>query len=158
VSAEPVPVEVAGYARALADGIEHALPGWVERSVERIMTAWAGSVPAEVAQQARAAGRQAAEEVGPRVRALLEADIDEQRSTPLAILRGAAVRYPTGVLVAAGVPPVVRDAAAEELFPDDGYDLVPASFADLSPELAETGLYWGAAKAFEYKRRHGGPR
>ncbi len=151
-------VDVAVYAAALADGIEAALPGWVERSVAAIMTAWEGAVPAEVAAAAAAAGREAAVHVGPPVRALLEADIDEQRSTPLAIVRRSAVRFPTEVLAAAAVPAVVRDDAAEELFPDDVYDLVPASFADLAPELAHLGLHWGAAKAFEHKRRHGGGR
>jgi len=145
---------VADYATALADGIEAALPGWVERCVAQIMMAWAGSVPPEVASAAQSAGREAATAVAPRVRALLAADIDEQRTTPLAILRAAAVRYPTDVLAQAGVPEVVRDRAAEELFPDDVYDLVPASFTDLDPELADVGLRWGAAKAFEHKRRH----
>jgi hypothetical protein len=154
VSAEGASVDVAAYATSLADGIEAALPGWVERVVAEIMTAWTGSVPPEVAAAAQVAAREAAATVGPRVRALLEADIDGQRTTPLAILRGAAVSYPTGVLQAAGVPPVVRDIAAEELFPEDVYDLVPASFADIAPDLAELGLYWGAAKAFEHKRRH----
>jgi hypothetical protein len=111
-----------------------------------------------VAAQAAADGRQAVADVGSRVRALLLADIDEQWTTPLAILRREAVRYPTEVLQAAGVPPVVRDRGAEDLFPDDLYDLVPASFADLAPDLADAGLRWGAAKAFEYKRRHGGQR
>jgi hypothetical protein len=147
-------IDVAGYATSLADGIDEALPSWVQRSVARIMTAWIGTVPPEVAEEALRAGHQAAADVAPRVRALLLADIDEQRSTPLAILRGAAVRYPTEVLATAGVPPVVRDRAAEELFPADVYDLVPASFADLDPALADAGLYWGAAKAFEHKRRH----
>jgi hypothetical protein len=155
---QEVPVDVAGFAAALADGIEAALPGWVGRAVAETMTAWTGSVPPEVAALAAAAADRAAAEVGPRVRALLESDIDQQRTTPLAILRVAAVRYPTEVLVAAGVPPVVRDQAAEELFPDDRYDLVPAAFSDLDPGLADVGLRWGAAKAFEHKRRHGGSR
>lgn len=155
---QEVPVDVAGYAAALADGIEAALPRWVERAVAGTMTAWAGSVPPEVATQAAAAADRAAAKVGPLVRALLQSDIDQQRTTPLAILRVAAVRYPTEVLVAAGVPPVVRDQAAEELFPDDRYDLVPAAFSDLDPALADVGLRWGAAKAFEHKRRHGGTR
>jgi hypothetical protein len=142
------------YGDALADGIEAALPGWVERCVAQIMTAWTGSVPPEVASLSHSAGEAAATVVGPRVRALLAADIDEQRSTPLAILRSSAVAYPTAVLAQAGVPGVVRDRAAEELFPDDVYDLVPASFADLDPALADVGLRWGAAKAFEHKRRH----
>ncbi len=155
---DDLPVDVAGYAAALADGIDAALPRWVERTVAEIMTAWTGSVPPEVAAQAATAADQAAAEVGPQVRALLESDIDQQRTTPLAIVRGAAVRYPTEVLLTAGVPPVARDQAAEELFPDDRYDLAPAAFADLDPGLADVGLRWGAAKAFEHRRRHGGTR
>jgi hypothetical protein len=88
------------------------------------------------------------------VRRLLEADIDDQGTTPLAIVRAAAVPYPTEVLREAGVPPVQRDEMAERLFPDDLYDLTPASFADLGSELKDVGLAWGAAKAFEHKRRH----
>jgi len=152
------PVDVAGYGTVLADGIEAALPRWVVESVARIMTAWEGVVPPLVAEAASAAGLQAAAEVTPVVRALLAADIDEQRSTPLAIVRSTALRYPTSILQAAGVPPVSRDAAAETLFPDDLYDLVPASFADLGPDLLDAGVRWGAAKAFEHKRRHGNAR
>jgi hypothetical protein len=96
----------------------------------------------------------AREDVGAQVRALLTTDIDEQTTTPLAIVRGAGVRYPTGVLRGAGVPPVERDSFVERAFPDDLYDLAPASFADLDPALQEKGLEWGAAKAFEHKRRH----
>jgi hypothetical protein len=104
---------------------------------------------------AEEAGQRARVEVGAAVRALLEADIDAQATTPLALLR-AAVRYPTAVLVAAGVPEVQRDAFAEAAFPADVYDLTPATFADIDPALAEAGLAWGAAKAWTHKRRHGG--
>lgn len=142
------------YARALADGIEAALPRWVEGAVARVMTAWAGSISSDVRRAARTAGRRAQIEVGPLVRSLLEADIDDQTTTPLAVLRGAAVRYPTAVLSQAGVPAVHRDEVAERLFPEDIYDLAPASFADLDSELKDVGLAWGAAKALEHKRRH----
>ena len=87
------------------------------------------------------------------MRALLAADIDDQHTTPLSLLRGA-VRYPTAVLSAAGVPPVRRDEQQERLFPDDLYDLAPATFADVDPALAEVGMAWGAAKAFEHLQRH----
>jgi hypothetical protein len=92
--------------------------------------------------------------VGPRVRSLLAADIDEQVTTPLAILRSVAVRYPTAVLREAGVPPVHRDEFVEEVFPEDAYDLAPAAFTDLDPDLGDVAIAWGAAKAFEHKRRH----
>ena len=140
-------------AAALADAIEAALPGWVERSVERVMAAWKGDVDDDVRAAAAAAGRQAAAEVGPQVRALLDADIDEQPTTPLALVRGA-VRFPTAVLRNAGVPHVRRDDQQERLFREDIYDLSPATFADVDPALAEVGLRWGAAKAYEHLQRH----
>lgn len=148
-----MPSSIEDYAAALADGIEAALPGWVVRCVERIMRAWAGEISPEVEGAAAAAGRLAQVQTGAAIRALLEADIDAQRSTPLTLLR-QAVRYPTKVLREAGVAPVERDPFAEEAFPDDDYDLSPASWADIDPGLTDLGLTWGAAKAFEHKRRH----
>jgi len=141
------------HAAALADAIELALPAWVERSVELVMKAWHGELDDDVRGEAAAAGRQAADEVGPQVRALLDTDIDAQRTTPLSLVR-SAVCYPTAVLQAAGVPPVVRDEQQERLFPEDVYDLAPASFADVDPALADVGMAWGAAKAFEHLQRH----
>lgn len=150
--AEPDPEgQLRAYAEALADGVERALPTWVVASVERVI----GPAPQEVHTAARRAGDRAAMEVGAAVRRLLETDLDGQTTTPLALLR-TAVRYPTEVLRAAGAPPVARDRFAEEAFPDDVYDLTPATFADLDPALADPGLAWGAAKAFVHKRRHGG--
>jgi hypothetical protein len=143
------------HATALADAAVAALPRWVERSVLRILAAWrpGEAAPAEVLEAAGAAGARAAVEVGAELRALLAADIDDQRTTPLALLRGA-VRYPTEVLRAAGVPEVERDRIQVRLLPDDPYDLSPATFADVDPSLAEPGMVWGAAKALTHRRRH----
>jgi hypothetical protein len=145
--------QLRAYAHELAAGVDRALPGWVTGAVERIMTAWAGSVPDNVRAEAAGAAARARTEVGTAVRDLLETDIDSQTTTPLALVRGA-VCYPTEVLRAAGVPPLERDPFDERAFPEDIYGLTPASFADLDPQLAEAGLAWGAAKAFVHKRRH----
>lgn len=139
-------------AAALAEGIDAALAPWVERSVARIWAAWDGGDDPDLRADAEAAGRRARDEVGPRVRALLLTDLDEQRSTPLAVLRDAVV-HPTDVLRRAGVPPVRRDAQAERHFPDDDYDLAIVSYADLDPALHEPGLVWGAAKAHVHLAR-----
>jgi hypothetical protein len=144
---------LADYASALADGLDATLATWVVRGVTGLMTAWSGSVDPEVLLAAEEAGARCREEVGGEIRRLLATDIDEQRGTPLAVLR-TAVRYPTAVLAAAGVPHLERDSFAEQVFPDDPYDLSPASFADIDPTLTDVGLAWGAAKAFEHKRRH----
>ena len=146
---------LAAAAGALADAVEAAVPAWVEGCVDRVYRAWAGRPPAAVVSEARAAGVAAAIDVGSRLRALLEADIDAQRTTPLAIVREATA-YPAGVLAAAGVPPVRRDEREQALFPDDAYHLGPASFADLDPRLNDLAIAWGAAKARAHRRRHGG--
>ena len=151
-----MPATIEDYARALADGIVAAIPGWVVACVERVMLVRVGHLPPEVARAAAAAGEQARAEMGPAIRQLLEADIDQQRSTPLAMLR-VAVRYPTLVLHEASVVPAARDRFAVEAFPDDDYDLSPAALADVSPSLTALGITWGAAKAFEHKRRHRRP-
>lgn len=137
---------LARHATALADGVDQHLPGWVEQAVATTMRR-AGRVPSEEDRAAaRAAAQAARAEVGAAVRALLERDVDEQPTGPLAVLR-RAVAHPTAVLAAAGVPPVDRDAEARRLHPDDPYDLTPAAFADIHPDLHEPGLVWGAAKA-----------
>jgi len=147
-------VGVQSHGTALADAAVDALPGWVERSVARLVTAWTGAPPDPTVQEmAREAGRRAAVEVGGELRALVEADVDDQHATPLSLLR-RATRYPTEVLRASGVPPVERDAIQERLLPDDVYDLAPATFADVDPALAEPGMLWGAAKALAHRRRH----
>lgn len=140
------------HAAVLADGIEAAIGPWVERCVTTTIEARGGLVTGVVRERARVAGVEATETVAPRVRALLALDIDQQRTGPLALVR-AAVPFPTAVLVGAGVTPPDRDAQAVALFPDDVYDLSPASFADLDPVLQEPGLVWGAAKAHVHLAR-----
>jgi hypothetical protein len=138
----------------LADAVEAALPGWVEREVARIVVAFTGRPPdPAVEQQAAEAGRQAVAEILPPLRRLVAADVDEQWTNPLTLLR-AAVRYPTGVLRAAGVPGVVRSEFDEAHFPDDEYGLTPMRFADVDPALTDLGFAWGAAKAMAHKERH----
>ncbi len=137
---------LAAHAAVLAGGIERALGPWVVRGVVDRAEAWQPGLGRSLVEPAADAGRRAAAEVGPKVRSLLALDVDAQVTGPLAVLR-TAVRFPTEVLAAAGVPHVVRDEFTERAFPDDVYDLAPAAFADLDPALHEPGLVWGAAKA-----------
>ena len=133
-------------AEDLVAAVDRAIGPWVERSVAGIMTAYRGEVPPDVRDQARAAGEAARVDVVPALRALLARDVDEQWTSPLSVVRGA-VRFPTAVLAAAGVPDVRRDEFHERAFPDDRYGLVPNSWRDIDPALHEPGLVWGAWKA-----------
>lgn len=136
------------YAEALADGVEQALPAWVAAAVRRRLPGDPGPWRDEVER----AGRDAVDDVGKRVRELLRLDIDEQWTNPLSLIR-SAIRYPNRVLEAAGAPEIPRDQQAVRFLPEDVYDLAPATFADLSPELHDLGIGWGAAKAHVHLRR-----
>ena len=132
---------------SLVTAVERHLAGWVVSCVHR-HTDDEAAVDA-----ARTAGVEAAAAVVEELRDLLARDIDGQRTTPLAVLRGA-VRWPTDVLRTAGVPPARRDDFSIDRFPDDVYDLTPATFADVHPQVGDAGIAWGAAKAFTHRARH----
>ena len=133
---------------ALADAVAAALPGWVARSLRSHVPGVGDDVVAAVTAEVEA-------DVLVDLRALLAGDVDEQRQSPLAVVRRAAATV-GGALDALGVAPPARDDQQRSLFPDDTHDLAPASFADLSEEAGQAGIAWGAAKAYVHRRRHRG--
>jgi hypothetical protein len=150
---------LARYATTLADRIEEAIPGWIDRSVRRVLADQDIAADDVLAARIADAGRAARIDGGRRVRALLSSDIDAQAGNPLALLR-SLVPHATAVLDAVGARPATRDEFSMRSFPDDVYDLTPASFADVDPALHEPGLVWGAAKAHVHlaRRRRQGKR
>ncbi|MCB0994534.1 MAG: hypothetical protein KDB21_05565 [Acidimicrobiales bacterium] len=140
------------HAGALAEAAAGVVSRWIERCVLDRVAAGGLVVDDSVRAVAGAAGAAAEADVVPRLRELLAADIDEQRSTPLALLRGATA-YATRALHDLGISPVLRDDFDARSFPDDDYGLVPASLADVDPALHEPGLVWGAAKAYVHLAR-----
>ena len=140
-------MDVSAIGAQLADAVDPLISGWVLSCIARF--------DQELAQtpQAAAAGVAARAQVMPPLRELLLSDIDRQRGTPLTVLR-TAVAHPTAVLRAAGATEVPRDPYDAQAFPDDVFALNPVTWADVHPSLAEPGLRWSVAKAFEHRRRH----
>ena len=135
---------------AIVAGVDGALPTYLEAGAGRVLDAWARLDPearrAADAELHTAAGAASARVVD-ELRALFAADAAEQRATPLQVVR-SAVREPTGVLAAHGIPPVVRDEFAERSWPDDVYGLAPHTLDDLGVDgLGPLHLAWGMAKA-----------
>lgn len=139
----------------LADRVIAAVPGWATRCVEDALPAAHPGRDAVLARAAAAAER-ARQVVAEALRALVRADVDAQRTTPLAVVR-SVVPYPTEVLREAGVAAAPRDRFQSERFPEDAYGLTPATLQALDPALGDLALAWGAAKAMAHRRRHGGP-
>jgi hypothetical protein len=137
-------------AAAIVAGVEAWVPRWVQAQVTRLLDAWGRAAPdvrAEAETQAVASGETAARRVAAALRDLFATEPEQQRATPLQIVRSAYYE-PTRVLVAAGVPPVVRDEFDERSWPDDVYGLAPRTLGDLGdPELGPLHLAWGMAKA-----------
>lgn len=131
--------QLAGHAEALLSGLATHLPGWVERTL-------AEHLGSNVDRTMLVGLEPAVDETLDEVARLLRTDVDAQRANPLAIVRRLTDAV-TVVLDEAGVPQPVRDPDAVRIFPGDHYDIVPATFSDIHPDLHLPGLTWGAAKA-----------
>lgn len=130
---------------------ERVVPDWLRRIT--LDAARRGGVdPARLEADLEARVGALAAEACAELGALLRLDVDEQATTPLAILRGA-VAGPTDLLAGHGVPPRPADPSLVERFPADVYGLGPAAWADIDPALHEPGMVWGAWKAMTVLRR-----
>ena len=148
-------ITLESVSQELLDGVEAALPAWVRGHVLRLVEASGGAHDQALDDAISIASDECVAHVVPALAELFATDVDQQRTNPLAVVR-SAVGFPSQVLAARGVPHVVRDEFAEQNFPDDVYDLSPASFADISPSLHELGIAWGAAKAHTHLARRRG--
>ncbi len=141
---------LAATSAEIVDRVTVALPDWVERSVDRIVSAW-GRLDATQMQRVDLEGPALGAAVRDRVVAdlveLFSRDPAAQTTTPLAILRGA-YREPTGFIAEFDVPGVVRDPFDERTFPNDVYDLAPKAAGDIGDtDLGPVFLAWGLTKA-----------
>ena len=120
----------------------------------RLEERMAGSGPAAGSQAREALLRESLDDaiargrswLAERLRELSETPFAEQSRGPLELFQ-EAMRFPTEVLAAAGVPIPERDAVASNALPGDLYDLAPATSRDLGEEAWTAHLAWGAAKA-----------
>jgi hypothetical protein len=160
VPAEPDPEQqFALLGSLLADAVVEAVPSWIARSVMMRFEEWSavsapgGRSPQSVSKLAESAGARAAAEVERPLRDLLSSDVDQQWTTPLALVR-PLVRYAGEVLAEAGVPGIERDQFHTLRFADDDYGLTPATLAVLGDGVGELAIAWGASKAIAHRSRH----
>ncbi len=140
----------------IVSGVARAIPVWVIAQVRRVVDAWDrldGTERTQAEAEAVTAGAAASARVTSELRALITLDPEDQRATPLEIVR-TATREPTAVLQQLGIPGVVRDDFDQRSFPDDLYGLVPRTLGDLGDDaLAPLHLAWGLAKAAVLRAR-----
>lgn len=141
--------QLAAYADTLHAGVVAAVPGWIRRVA--ISRAESGQAVVDVIALDLAAAATAGL-VDAELRRILDADVDRGTGSPLAAVR-AAIGPVTELLEKWGTPHRSRDDFVADAFPEDRYEIGPASFADIDAELHEPGLIWGAARAHVHLRR-----
>ena len=143
---------LAEHAAGLGDLLVDIVPAWVDHAL-RVRSPHETD-PAALQAASRRVVESAQTTTLPAIVRLLDADIDEQWSSPLDIVR-SLVPVITGELDGLGAQVVARDPGTIDMYPDDRFALIPATFADIHPDLHQPGLAWGAAKAHIHLRRHG---
>ncbi len=137
-------------AAAIVAGVDRSIEPWVRSVATGILEAWGRLAPAERAVADRAVGDAAGRahtRVVRELRALFATPVHEQRTTPLAIVRTAAIEA-TAALAAAGIPEIERDPFEARIDPTDVYGLAPRALGDLGdPDLGGALLAWGVAKS-----------
>lgn len=145
-------LDIETVASTLLQAVVEATPSWVARSVAEVVAAQGLAVDDAHTDRLADAAARAQRYVEANLGALLRADIDQQRSTPLTIVRDAA-RFPVEVLHAAGAREMHRLDVDRWAFPNDPFGVTPASLAEMGPAVHEAGIAWGAAKAHVHLRR-----
>ncbi len=133
------------YSERLLRTMESAALEWLRVSFDRVVSSQ------DLYERVDVVRRDAAIETArawllSELRTVLESEAWEQRRNPLDLVRESTSPL-SEELAAIGARPVARDEFQERSFPGDVFDLCPATWADVRPDLHETGLEWGAWKA-----------
>jgi hypothetical protein len=113
------------YPRDLYNAVMQSVPMWVSRRMIEIASQGGVSAGADF---------------------MSSTDVDHQRFNPLQVIREANV-FANRALDAAGVPVPHRDEFDAQVMPHDTYAFGPLTWKDLSDDVHDAGISWGAWKA-----------
>jgi|DEB0MinimDraft_10_1074344.scaffolds.fasta_scaffold00043_32 hypothetical protein len=146
--------ELARISELLLAKLVAVIPEWVARTLRETVASASpdGAQVAASEPDVASVVESTVARVMPSLQAVLAADVDAGAGSPLEVLR-QGVGPMTSLLQQQRVAPPPIDEFVARRFPDDPYQLGPATFADVDPELHELGLMWGAARAHVHLRR-----
>lgn len=134
------------YSKALFDAVIAAAPGWLDRSVDSLLRARGADIDAAQRRRLEEVLRGTVDDIARGLSTLLAEDVDRQRSNPLHVLRQSTGAV-TELLNEWNVAHVHRDEFDVSAMPNDVYGLGPFTWKDLSDEVHDAGITWGAWKA-----------
>ncbi len=134
------------YPQDLYDAVIAAVPSWVSRRMLEISSHGGVNAGADLMSAIEEVITQTLEQVSGDLLALLATDVDKQRFNPLQVIREANV-FANQALMTAEVPVPHRDAFDAQVMPHDTYAFGPLTWRDLSDDVHDAGISWGAWKA-----------
>ncbi len=126
------------YSAALFDAVMRATPDWVRGRLQHIAPGVALDEAAIILRIQTAIRNELSE--------LLKSDVDDQRENPLHVIRRCAETV-NADLETANVPYAQRDEFEIRAMPNDVYAFGPLTWRDLSEDVHDAGITWGAWKA-----------
>lgn len=130
--------ELNPYSQSLLDAVLEAIPSWLMRKISEVAP--------RIDIDTNSIIDSTVNDVREKFVQLLALDVDDQRINPLHILR-QSTRFVTTALIENGVPPVARDEFDQQSMPNDVYSFGPLTWRDLSENVHDAGITWGAWKA-----------
>ena len=123
-----------------------AIPAWVARRMLEISSHGGVSAGADFMEAIESVSRETMQQLSGDLLSLLTTDVDHQRLNPLQVIREANV-FANQSLAILGVPTPRRDEFDAQVMPHDHYAVGPLTWKDLSEDVHEAGISWGAWKA-----------
>ena len=136
------------YGQRLADAIAADIGPWLQTELAKTLD--------DPDDELQALLRSVESETKRAITELVTADVDIPLSGPLERIR-RSIEPLTEALGERQVPAPLRNPLDVEMRPDDRYGFGPMTFLDISPEVHEAGIAWGAAKAHLHMQRRRQP-
>ena len=138
--------DLESYPKDLFMAVIHAVPSWVARRMLEIASHGGVSAGADFMEAIESVSRETVQQLSGDLLALLATDVDQQRFNPLQVVREANV-FANQSLAMLGVPVPRRDEFDAQVMPHDHYAVGPLTWKDLSEDVHDAGITWGAWKA-----------
>lgn len=131
----------------LVAAVEETLAGWLSSHVAVLCGQHLRTDEQEISQELEKRLNTVTEDVTRNLRRMASAAIDEPVSGPLEQIRSALVPLTDWLQICGATPNGSPDSR-----PDDPFGFGPVTFRDLSDEVHDAGIRWGAAKAFMHQQ------
>jgi hypothetical protein len=138
--------DLESYPKDLFMAVIHAVPSWVARRMLEIASHGGVSAGTDFMEAIESVSRETMQQLSGDLLALLATDVDQQRFNPLQVIREANV-FANQSLAMLGVPVPRRDEFDAQVMPHDHYAVGPLTWKDLSEDVHDAGITWGAWKA-----------